>query len=77
MILDFSLFFLCKNCNPLFPRNPPLKMEILSIPSIFENLAGDSTPHPPPSALFKQKGGANYVEILFLNDQKTLISAFV
>ena len=58
MILDFSLFFLCKNCNPLFPRNPPLKMEILSIPSIFENLAGDSTPHPspPPCPLQAERG---------------------
>ena len=52
-ILDFS-WFLCKSCNPpekshpLFPSNPPLKIEILSSPPLlFENL----TPSPPAESV--------------------------
>ena len=31
---------------PLFPSNPPLKVEALSSPPLFENLVGGSTPSP-------------------------------
>ena len=38
--------------TPLFSSYPPLKVEVLSSPSLFENLVGGSTPPPP-----QQKGG--------------------
>ena len=45
---DFSLFF-CKIATPLkkLPplfQQPPLKVEVLSSPSLFENFVGGSTP---------------------------------
>ena len=48
-IFHILVYFLCKNCNPpkkshpLFPSNPPLKIEILSSPPFFENLVVGST----------------------------------
>ena len=42
---------------PLFPSNPPLKVEFLSSPPLFENLVRGSTPPPlPPS----RNRGAHY-----------------
>ena len=38
--------------HPLFPSNPPLNIEVLSSPPLFENLVGGSTPC--------RKGGAHY-----------------
>ena len=41
----------CEKNHPLFPSNPPLKIEILStLPLLFENLVGGSTPPLPPPA---------------------------
>ena len=53
--------FLCKDCKLPCKRSPPLsqltplKIEVLSSPSLFENLVGVST--PPPPHLTQQKGG--------------------
>ena len=61
-VSDFSLF-LCKNCNPLekshrpLTQQPPLKIEVLSSPPIFENLVGGSTP------TVERQGGAHYVRL--------------
>ena len=52
--------FLCKDCKLPCKRSPPLsqltplKIEVLSSPSLFENLVGVSTP-PPTSP--SRKGG--------------------
>ena len=52
--------FLCKDCKLPCKRSPPLsqltplKIEVLSSPSLFENLVGVST---PPPHLNQQKGG--------------------
>ena len=52
--------FLCKDCKLPCKRSPPLsqltplKIEVLSSPSLFENLVGVSTPSPH---LTQQKGG--------------------
>ena len=49
--------------HPLFPSNPPLKIEILStLPLLFENLVGGSTPPlpPPPPPPSRKKWGAHY-----------------
>ena len=61
-ISDFNLFFMWQlhppppheKSHPLFPCNLPLKVEVLSIPTLFENLVGGST---PPLC---RKGGAHY-----------------
>ena len=51
--------FLCKDCKLPCKRSPPLsqltplKIEVLSSPSLFENLVGVSTPPTSPS----RKGG--------------------
>ena len=51
--------FLCKDCKLPCKRSPPLsqltplKIEVLSSPSLFENLVGVST----PPHLTQQKGG--------------------
>ena len=35
--------------HPLVPSNPPLKIEVLSSPPLFQNLVrGSTNPHPPP-----------------------------
>ena len=53
--------FLCKDCKLPCKRSPPLsqltplKIEVLSSPSLFENLVGVSTPPPPTSP--SRKGG--------------------
>ena len=47
-----------KKVTPLFLSNPPLKVEVLSSPTLFENLVGGSTP-PLPSRK-KRGGGAHY-----------------
>ena len=55
--------FLCKDCKLPCKRSPPLsqltplKIEVLSSPSLFENLVGVSAPPPPPPHLTQQKGG--------------------
>ena len=61
MYFRFYFTSICKNCTPplkkvtsLFPSNPPLKIEILSIPPLFENLVGGSTP------LAEMGGSAHY-----------------
>ena len=54
--------FLCKDCKLPCKRSPPLsqltplKIEVLSSPSLFENLVGVSAPLLPPH-LTQQKGG--------------------
>ena len=51
-ISDFSLFFMQKQqppkkCKPLFPSNPPLKIEILSaLPPLFWKFGRRLNPHP-------------------------------
>ena len=35
-----------KKVTPVFPSNPPLKVEVLSSPPLLENLVGGSTPPP-------------------------------
>ena len=64
-IPDFSLFNLklatpLKKVTHLFPSNPPLKIEVLSTPPLFENLVGGSTPLPRAE---KGGGGARYANI--------------
>ena len=55
--------FLCKDCKLPCKRSPPLsqltplKIEVLSSPSLFENLVRVSAPPPPPLHLTQQKGG--------------------
>ena len=41
VILDFNYFLFLKKFTPLFPSKPPLKIEVMSSPLFFENLAGD------------------------------------
>ena len=54
--------FLCKDCKLPCKRSPPLsqltplKIEVLSSPSLFENLVGVSTRPPPPTSP-NRKGG--------------------
>ena len=54
--------FLCKDCKLPCKRSPPLsqltplKIEVLSSPSLFENLVGVSAPPPPPTSP-SRKGG--------------------
>ena len=43
-----------KKVTPLFLSNPPLKVEVLSSPTLFENLVGGSTPPPSPA---ERRGG--------------------
>ena len=56
-IFQILVYFLYKNCTcpsppspkkitPLLPRNPPLKIEVLSSPPLFQTLVGGSTPLP-------------------------------
>ena len=49
--------------TPLFSSYPPLKVEVLSSPSLFENLVGGSTPPPP-----QQKGGGGGVHYANYNN---------
>ena len=55
--------FLCKDCKLPCKRSPPLsqltplKIEVLSSPSLFENLVGVSAPPPPPPTSPSRKGG--------------------
>ena len=41
-ISDFNIFFMWK-LKPPWKKSPPLKVEVLSAPSLFENLIGGST----------------------------------
>ena len=49
LIFPILVYFLCKNCNspwkshPALPLQSPLNTEILSSPSLFENLVKGST----------------------------------
>ena len=65
-ILDLNLFFMWKlqpsspsleKVTCLFPSNPPLKVQILSSPSFFENLVGCLMPPPPPPS--RKEGGVH------------------
>ena len=64
-ISDFTLFFMQKlqlppkKSHPLFFSNPTLKIEILSIPTLFQNLVRGLTPLPSPAE--RGAGGAHYV----------------
>ena len=55
--------FLCKDCKLPCKRSPPLsqltplKIEVLSSPSLFENLVGVSAPPSSPPTSPSRKGG--------------------
>ena len=51
-----------KKVTPVFPSNPPLKVEVLSSPPLFENLVGGSTLN-----LQKGEGGAHYIVMMIEN----------
>ena len=59
--------------HPLFPCNPPLKIEVLSAPPLFENLIGGSTPPPHTHT----EGGVHTMMLHFakedLNLKRTLV----
>ena len=59
-ISDFKFF--CENWIPLFPSNPPLKVEVPTSPPLFENLVGGSTHHPSPPPSTTKKGGCTLCE---------------
>ena len=56
-IFQILVYFLSKSCNslpqkghPVFPSNPPLKIEVVPSLLLFENLVGGTTPSPPALA---------------------------
>ena len=51
-----------KKSHPLFLTNPPLKVEVLSSPLLFENIVGGSTP-PHPQKSGGEEEGAHYVKM--------------
>ena len=61
--------FLCKDCKLPCKRSPPLsqltplKIEVLSSPSLFENLVGVSAPPPPPPPHPAERGVVHYVYV--------------